>query len=83
MAPLVNVRAMNEQHRYIGEDHHSAELTDREVDAIREAYDRGDGGYRTLARQFDCSSSTIRNIVKCRQRAQSATSYRRKKCEHE
>lgn len=79
MAPLVNVRAMNDRGRYIGEDHHSAELTDREVDAIREAYDRGDGGYRTLARRFECSPSTIRNIIKCRQRAQTATSYRRTK----
>lgn len=71
--------AVNEHGQRIGEGHQRAILTDREVDAIRDAYEAGEGGYRRLARMFEVSPSNIRKIVKCQTRAQLAMSHRRKR----
>lgn len=51
-----------------GQDHHSAKLTDHEVEQIRQQYEDGEGGYLTLARRFDVHKMTIRDIVKGRRR---------------
>lgn len=67
---------LNDRGQRIGQDHQRAELTDREVDMIRDAYEAGEGGYRRLARRFDCSPSNIRKIVKCQTRAQIPTRWR-------
>lgn len=61
-----------------GEWHHSAKLSDHDIDLIRQLHEPSIDqrtravvpglGYRTLARKFDCAKSTIRDIVKCRRR---------------
>lgn len=51
-----------------GAQHHRARLTTEEVDAMRDAYDNGEGGYGALARRFGCGESTVRDIVLCRTR---------------
>lgn len=61
--------ACNELGDRVGESHKNAVLTDAQVEQIRdrfEAYDHGHPlheGYRKLAREFDVSKRTIRNIV--------------------
>ena len=59
----------------VGEDHQNAKLTDREVDRIRELHEAGHG-YRRLARMFDVGRGTVRDIVKCRRRAQVVAGHR-------
>ncbi len=52
-----------------GERHPKVFLSDADCELIRDLY--GDGGavtYVQLAEKFECSKSTIRDIVKCRTR---------------
>ncbi|QWF71965.1 hypothetical protein KEF85_05785 [Methylomonas paludis] len=52
-----------------GERHPKVFLSDADCELIRELY--GEGGtvsYAQLGQKFDCSKSTIRDIVKCRTR---------------
>lgn len=52
-----------------GENHPKVFLSDADCELIRELY--GDGGcvtYQQLANKFECSKSTVRDIVKCRTR---------------
>ncbi|MGD0959808.1 MAG: hypothetical protein ABSB19_08380 [Methylomonas sp.] len=49
-----------------GERHPKVFLSDADCELIRDLY--GDGGvltYQQLADKFDCSKSTVRDIVKC------------------
>jgi len=52
----------------IGEWHQRAKLTDAQVRAIRDDYAAGRGGYLTLARQYGCGASTVRDICTYRTR---------------
>lgn len=60
----------------VGESHQRAKLTDREVDQIRELHESGELGYRKLATMFEVSRGTIRDIVKCKRRAQVVVGHR-------
>lgn len=51
-----------------GPGHWKARLATHEVDAMRDAYERGDGGYRTLARRFEVPWLTVRDICRYRRR---------------
>lgn len=51
-----------------GETHPRAALSDHEVDLIRELHEEGLYSYQTLARMFEVSRYTIRDIVKGRRR---------------
>lgn len=51
-----------------GENHHRAQLTDRDVDLIRRMSAEGIG-YARLARIFETSKSNIQSVVTCRTRA--------------
>jgi len=59
----------------VGESHQRAKLTDHEVDQVRELHDSGIG-YRRLAKMFEVSKSLVRDIVKCRKRAQTVVGHR-------
>jgi hypothetical protein len=52
----------------IGESHHRARLTDKQVETIRRLHASGTIGYELLARAFKCGASTVRDIVKERTR---------------
>jgi hypothetical protein len=52
-----------------GERHHRAKLSNADVKEIRRIYLAYVRGYETLARQFQCAPSTIRDIVTYRTRA--------------
>lgn len=64
--------ALNEKRYRIGESHHRARLTDDQVDAIRELHEdeHNPWGYRRLAKHFNVSKSTVRDICQYRIRAQ-------------
>jgi hypothetical protein len=52
-----------------GERHPKVYLSDADCELIRDLY--ADGGvlsYAQLAKKFECSKSTVRDIVKCRTR---------------
>jgi len=51
-----------------GTRHHKATLTTAQVDAIRDAYERGEAGYRRLAHRFGVPWQTVRGIVRYRTR---------------
>lgn len=52
----------------VGQDHHRAKLSDEQVAKIRRMYRPRIVGYETLAREFNCGASTIRDIVTYRTR---------------
>lgn len=55
-----------------GEDHPKASLSDADCELIRILCDNDDThrlSYAAAATKFECSKSTIRDIVKCRRRA--------------
>lgn len=52
----------------VGENHQRANLTDEEVEMMRDLYEEGVLGYRALARAFRCSRNTVKCIVKYRRR---------------
>lgn len=47
-----------------GQAHHRAKLTDHEVGLVRELHEKYRLGYRQIARKFECSPWTIRDICK-------------------
>ena len=51
-----------------GENHPKTTLSDDDCATIRAAYDTGSFSYQQLANKFDCSKSTIRDIIKERTR---------------
>jgi len=51
-----------------GEEHPKTTLSDDDCATIRAAYDTGAFSYQQLADKFDCSKSTIRDIIKERTR---------------
>jgi len=51
-----------------GENHPKTTLSDDDCTTIRVAYDTGSFSYQMLADKFDCSKSTIRDIIKERTR---------------
>lgn len=72
-APIVGV---NDRGLRIGQGHHMAKLTDREVDLLLELRELG-WSYGRLAAKFEISKSQARNICKGRKRAQTAVGFRR------
>jgi ribosome-binding protein aMBF1 (putative translation factor) len=52
-----------------GEEHHMTQLTDHEVELIRQLHEEEGWGSRRLAKTFECGRSTIRHIVAYRYRA--------------
>lgn len=61
---------LNDRRYRIGESHHRAKLTDEQVDEMRELHEEQGIGYRTLAKQFNVSKRTVRDIVQYKTRAQ-------------
>jgi hypothetical protein len=53
----------------IGENHPMAKLSDKTIDAIRDAHENLGIGYRRLAVFFGLPRSTVRNICLYRRRA--------------
>lgn len=51
-----------------GEEHYRAVLTDAEVEHVRRMYAEGGWSYLDLARKFEVSKASIRDIVKYRRR---------------
>lgn len=81
MQKTANMIAVNERGARVGETHHRAKLTDADIWQILELRDAG-LSYREIAEKFDdipggISKSTVRDIVKCRIRAQVPSGYRR------
>lgn len=63
---------LNDRRYRIGESHHRARLTDEQVDLMRELHEQeiDPWGYRRLAKRFDVSKSTARDICQYKIRAQ-------------
>ena len=57
----------NAEGRRVGESHPKAELTDRDVELMRELRDEG-RSYRWLAKTFEIPKRTVRDIVNYRRR---------------
>lgn len=58
----------NQKGYRVGQGHHRAKLTDEQVAQIRERYMAYVCGYETLAREYGCAPSTVRDIVQFRTR---------------
>ena len=51
-----------------GERHPKTQLTDDDCELIRTAYETGSFTYQSLADKYECSKSTVRDIIKFRTR---------------
>ncbi len=60
----------------VGEDHQRARLTDEQVDLMRDLYEEGLVGYRTLARYFGVSRTTVMSICRYERRNATADAYK-------
>jgi IS30 family transposase len=67
--------AVNERGLRIGEDHPRAELTDAEVERIRELHEEG-MSYRQLAEKFEQSKGAIAKICRYERRGQFVASFK-------
>lgn len=67
--------AVNERGLRIGEDHPRAELTDAEVERIRELHEEG-MSYRQLAEKFEQSKGAIAKICRYERRGQSVANFK-------
>lgn len=68
--------AVNESGQRIGETHHRAKLTDRDIDLMRELHEEHGIGYTKLAEKFECSKSEARYICRYMVRCQTAARWR-------
>ncbi|MCX8567045.1 MAG: hypothetical protein ON057_001772 [Glomeribacter sp. 1016415] len=68
--------AVNDRGLRIGESHHMARLTNREVELIRDLHDEG-MGYEALAEKFEISRWTVGRICRFECRAQLPTRYKK------
>ena len=55
--------ARNHTGHRVGECHQKAKLTDAQVRQMRLDHDNDLGGYRTLAKKYNISASSVRDIV--------------------
>lgn len=67
---------VNDLGRRIGDSHHRATLTDDEVELIRTIHEEGKIGYRTLAKFYGVSRSTIAKICKYERRNNFVANYK-------
>lgn len=67
--------AVNERGLRVGEDHQNAELTNEEVERLRQLHDSG-LSYRALAEKFDVSKSLVAMICRHERRAQTASGWK-------
>lgn len=68
--------ALNERGNRVGDSHHNAKLTNNEVDQLIAMHEAGGIGYRRLAKIWEVSPATARNLIKGRRRAQTPASYK-------
>lgn len=67
---------INELGHPIGQAHHRSILSDEQVDLMRDLYEEGLVGYRTLAKMFGTNRNTVKDIVKYRRRVGTIDRYR-------
>lgn len=68
---------VNDRGLRVGEDHQHAKLTDHEVELMRHLHEVDKVGYRRLAKMFDLSKTTVRNICNYRWRCQTVVGFRK------
>lgn len=67
---------VNDAGRRVGESHQNAKLSDEDVRLILELHCYHGCGYGTIAKKFESSKWTIRNICKGRRRTKAPTNWR-------
>lgn len=67
--------AVNSNGQVIGEDHHKANLSNHEVDLIRELFEDG-MTYKVIAEKFEVSRSTIAMICRYERRSHTIAEFR-------
>jgi len=76
MVTDMKIVGVNEQGRRVGQYHPSSKFNNSMVDLVIERHEAGKG-YKSIAREFNISESTVRDWVKGRRRAQSPTEFKR------
>lgn len=74
MQKITRMVGRTEAGRPSGESHPMAKISDRDVDLIRQLHEEG-LGYRAIARKFELSRYTVRDIVKCNRRYATAVRF--------
>ena len=70
------VVGVNELGLPVGQDHHNAKISDREVDWIRGFHEAGGVPYSVIEEVTGLPKSTVASICQYRRRAQTPDSYR-------
>ncbi len=68
--------AINDKGYRIGQGHHRAELSDHEVDLMRELHENHGKGWKWLSKCFEIPKRTVRDICNYKVRAQTPDGYR-------
>tara|TARA_R110000868_G_scaffold135294_1_gene347791 strand:- start:1087 stop:1350 length:264 start_codon:yes stop_codon:yes gene_type:complete len=68
--------AINEKGRRVGENHHRANLSDEQVDRIRDLHEDHQLSYQQLAKMYNVSKQTIASICQYARRAQTPFGFR-------
>ena len=76
MVTDMKIVGVNEQGRRVGQYHPSSKFNNSMVDLVIERHEAGKG-YKSIAREFNISESTVRDWVKGRRRAQYPTEFKR------
>lgn len=66
---IIRYVCINDRGLRIGESHHKAKLTNKEVDEVRDLHEILGWGYRKIAREYGVSKSCIAEICRYEKRA--------------
>lgn len=75
------IMACNEKGKRIGERHHNAKISDATVDLIRELHEDFGLGYLEICQKLKLALGTVRKICTYERRAQTPSSWKRRKIE--
>ncbi len=73
---MPHIVGVNEKGVRVGEDHQRATLTDHDVELMRELREAEGIGYKRLAKMFDTSVRTVRDIVNYKRRITRPTAWK-------
>lgn len=73
---MPHIVGVNEKGLRVGEDHQHAQLTDHDVELMRQLREQEGIGYKRLAVMFDSHVRTVRDIVNYKRRITTPTAWK-------
>ena len=77
MQKIIRLVAINDRGMRVGESHHNAHLTDKEVDQIRDLNEYAAWHYSAIARAYGVSKSCVAEICRYEKRNQTVFDWKK------